>query len=94
MIALSPELRKHFFLVRRFLIVAERQSALFLDCRVRRRPPWTTLAVECGAAAIALDIHLEDGRVMDEAVDGCQRHGLIWKHLAPVAERLIGGDQH
>jgi hypothetical protein len=37
----------------------------FLDCGVRRRPAWTTLAVECGAASIALDIHFEDGGVMD-----------------------------
>ena len=45
----------------RSLIVAERQSGFFLDCRVRRRPAWTTLAVEGGAAAIAFDVHLEDG---------------------------------
>jgi excisionase family DNA binding protein len=31
------------------LIVAERQSALFFDCRVGRGPTWATLAVECGA---------------------------------------------
>src|SRR5262249_60262511 len=31
---------------------------------------------------------------MDEAVDGCQRHSLVWKHLAPFTEWLIGGDQH
>src|SRR5207244_929337 len=68
--------------------------SLFLDCRVRRRPSWSTLALECGAASIALDIHLEDGRVMDEAVDGGERHSLIGKDLAPFAERLIGGDQH
>src|ERR1700756_892797 len=72
--------------------VAERQSTL--DCRVRWWPTGTALAVECGAASIALDIHFEDGGVMDEAVDGCQRHSLVWKHLAPFAERLIGGDQH
>jgi hypothetical protein len=28
------------------------------------------------------------------AVDGCQCRSLVWKHLAPFAERLIGGDQH
>ena len=92
MISLSAEVRKHFS--RPLLIVAERQSAFFLDCRVRRWPAWPALAVECGTASIALDIHLEDGRVMDEAIDGCERHGLIWKHLAPFAEWLIGGDQH
>ena len=61
---------------------------------MRRRPPWTALAFEGGAASIALDIHLEDGRVMDEAVDGSERHSLIGKDLAPFAEWLIGGDQH
>src|SRR5258705_11233311 len=63
MIALGPAVRKHFFSVP-LLIVAARQSAFFLDFRVCRRPPWTTLAVAGGAAAITLDIHLEDGRVM------------------------------
>jgi hypothetical protein len=31
---------------------------------------------------------------MDEAVDGGQSHGLVWKTLAPIAEWLIGRDQH
>ena len=94
MIALGPEVRKHFFLGAALLIVAERQSGFFLDCRVGRWAPWSTLAVECGAPSIALDIHLEDGRVMDQAVDGCQRHSLVREHLAPFTEWLIGGDQH
>jgi hypothetical protein len=38
------------------LIVAQRQSTLVLDCRVRRWPTGTTLAVQCGATSIALDI--------------------------------------
>ena len=58
------------------------------------RAAWTMLAVECGAASIALDVHLEDGGVMDEAIDGGERHGLVWEDLAPFAERLIGSDQH
>ena len=86
MIALGPEVRKHFFLGAALLIVAERQSGFFLDCRVGRWAPWSTLAVECGAASIALDIHLEDGRVMDQAVDRCQRHSLVREHLAPFTE--------
>ena len=65
-----------------------------LDCRARWRSSWVTLAIECCAASIALDIHLENSGVMDEAVDGGERHGLVWKDLAPVAEWLIGGDQH
>ena len=31
---------------------------------------------------------------MDEAVDGGEGHGLIREDLAPLAERLVGGDQH
>jgi hypothetical protein len=31
--------------------------------------------------------------VVNETVDGGERHGLIWEYLAPFAERLIGGDQ-
>jgi hypothetical protein len=30
---------------------------------------------------------------MDKAVDGGECHGLVGEHLAPLAERLIGGDQ-
>ncbi len=52
------------------------------------------LALEGGAPAIAFDVHLEDGRVMDEAIDGGERHGGIGEDLAPFAERLVGGDQH
>ena len=76
------------------MIVAERQSTRVLDCRVGGRPPGATLSIKCGAAPIALDIHLEDGGVVDQAIDGGERHGLVWKNLAPCAEGLIGGDQH
>ena len=53
-----------------------------------------SFAFEGGAAAVALDVHLEDGGVMDEAVDGGQRHRRVREDLAPLAERLVGGDQH
>ena len=56
-------------------------------------PAWAALALDGGAAAIALDVHLDDGGVVDEAVDRRQGHGLVGEHLAPFAERLIGGDQ-
>ena len=55
--------------------VAGRQSGPFLDCCMGRRAAWTMLAVECGAASIALDIHLEDGHVMDQAIDGGEGDG-------------------
>lgn len=41
-------------------------------------------------APVAFDIHLEDGGVVHEAVDGDERHCGIGK----CAEGLIGGDQH
>ena len=31
---------------------------------------------------------------MDEAVDSRERHGLIGEDFAPLAERLVGRDQH
>jgi len=31
---------------------------------------------------------------MDKTVDGGERHGWVWKRLAPITKRLIGGDQH
>src|SRR5215471_18612516 len=68
--------------------------AFFLDCRVSWRAAFTALALEGSAPAIAFDVHLEDGRVMNETVDSGQRHSLIWKDLPPVTEGLIGGDQH
>ena len=48
------------FTIRRFPSPTS-QSGLFLDCRIGGRAAWTMLAVECGAASMALDVHLEDG---------------------------------
>ena len=31
---------------------------------------------------------------MDEAVDGRERHGLVGEDPAPLAEGLVGGDEH
>ena len=81
------------------LIDAERQSAVigrfgFLDCRVGGWPSASALSLEGFASPVALDVHLQDRGVVDEAVDGGERHGLIGEDLAPFAEGLIGGDQH
>src|SRR5271170_2045849 len=80
------------------LIDAERQSVFRLLCFLARRVGWrptaTTFSIEGLAAAITLDIHLQDGGVMDEAIDGRERHGLVREDLAPFAERLVGRDQH
>ena len=50
-------------------------------------------ALEGGASPITVDVDLEDRGVVNEAIDGGERHGGIWKDLAPSTERLIGGDQ-
>src|SRR5665213_3232482 len=76
------------------LIVAGRQGYDILDCRVGRRSAGALLfALEGGAPAVAIDVHLEDGGAVDEAIDGGEGHGGVWEALAPFAERLVGGDQ-
>ena len=45
-------------------------------------------------APVAFHIHLEDGCVMHEPVDGGQRHGWVGKYRVPFSERLISRDQH
>src|SRR5262245_55000197 len=65
----------------------------------RWKPPAIMVARFCralfdgGSATVALDVHLDDGRVMDEAIDRREGHGLTGKDLAPFAEQLVGGDQ-
>src|SRR5947209_12362294 len=63
-----------------FSNVAARRSGVGCGCRVDRRPAATALAFERGAAAVALDVHLKDGSVVDEAVDDSDRHSLIAEH--------------
>src|SRR5271169_4666582 len=75
-----------------FSNVAARRSGVGCGCRVDRRPAATALAFEGGAAAVALDVHLKDGGVMDEAVDDSDRHSLIGENLAPLAKGLVGSD--
>ena len=43
--------------------------------------------------AIAFDIHLQDRGVVDEAVDGGERHGLVGENFAPFAEGLVGRNE-
>ena len=42
--------------------------------------PAAPLAFERGAAAVALDVHLEDGGVMNQAVYDRDRHCLVAEH--------------
>ena len=63
-------------------------------CRVRGRPSWTTFSFEGGPSAIALDVHLDDGGVVNEAIDGSEGHGGVREDPISFAEGLIGRDQH
>jgi hypothetical protein len=47
------------------------------------------VAVERFLSAIALDVHLEDRGVVNEAVDGGERHRLIGKNPSPFATWLM-----
>jgi hypothetical protein len=63
-------------------------------CGIGRWPTGASLSFDGFAAPVAFDIHLEDGGMMDEAVDCGERHGGIGKDLSPFAEWLVGGDEH
>ncbi len=54
--------------------------------RVLRPSGALVFAFECGAAAIAVDVDLEDRGVVDEAIDGGERHSGIGKDLSPSSE--------
>src|SRR5256714_10329762 len=73
-----------------FSNVAARRSGVGCGCRVDRQPAATALAFECGAPAVALDVHLKDRGVMDEAVDDNDRPSLVGEDLAPLAKGLVG----
>ncbi len=56
-------------------------------------PPPCVPSFGRGALSVALDVHLDDGGVVHEAVDGRDRHRGIGEHVVPLAKRLVGGDQ-
>lgn len=60
---------------------------------MNRRPAWTALAIEGNFSTVALDVHLEDRGVVDQTIDGRQRHRLVGEDSPPLAEWLIGCDQ-
>jgi hypothetical protein len=64
------------------LSVAARRSSVRCDCRVGGRPASASLAFKGRATAVAFDVHLEDGGVMNEAVDDSDRHCLVPEHGA------------
>src|SRR5438309_4822647 len=75
------------------LIVAARRSGVGRYCRVDRRAAAASLAFKRSATAVAFDVHLEDGGVMNEAVDDRDRHCLVREDFAPFAKGLVGGDE-
>lgn len=50
-------------------------------CRVRGRPSRTAFSFERSAPAIALDVHLNDGDVVNETIDGGEPHGGVAEHV-------------
>jgi hypothetical protein len=75
------------------LIVAERQSLFGVRRWARWRATSATLSIEGSPSTIAFDIHLEDGRVVNETIDGGERHGRIGEDFSPFTKRLIGRDE-
>ena len=51
------------------------------------------LASNGTAPSVAFDVHLEDGGVVDEAVDSRDGHCRIGEDLSPISERLVCRDQ-
>src|SRR5882672_6352258 len=76
-----------------FLIVAAGRSIERFDCRAGWRSTDAAFSLDGGSASVAFDVHLEDCRVMDKAIDGGERHGVVGEDLAPFAEWLVGGDE-
>lgn len=75
------------------LFVAARQSRRGFDCRARSGSARTLRFFDRGLSTITIDVHFEDCRVVDEPVDGGERHGLIGKDFPPFAEGLICCDE-
>jgi len=77
--------REHFSL---------RQYGGAFDCRARRRAAGATGFFDGDLSPVAVDVHFEDRRMMNQTINRGQGYGLIWKNPSPFAEGLIGGDQH
>lgn len=59
---------------------------VFLDRVACRMAAHSLASVERLAAPVALDVHLEDGGMMDEAVQGGRAGGLVGEHPVPFPE--------
>ena len=65
---------------------------LGFGCRAGGWPAWPTLMVDGFAPAVAFDVEFENGGMVHEPVDGCQRHGRVREDAVPIAEGLICRD--
>lgn len=73
--------------------VAERQSASVFGVACEDgRPDHASARARC--ACDSFRRHLDDGGVVNEAIDGAERHSRIREAPVPLSKRLIGGDQH
>ena len=62
-------------------------------CRSIGRTQLMRLLLLRGAPAIAFRVHLQDRRVVNESVDGGQRHRRIDEDVVPLRERRVGRDR-
>ncbi len=72
-------------------VAARHTSAVLIVARVGGRPG-TAFPIQGRATPVALDVHLEDGGMVHQPVDGSERHGRIGEDPTPLAEGLVGGD--
>ena len=70
----------------------DNQEELLIVARVagRRR----TGFFDGDPSPVAVDVHFEDRRMMNQTINGGEGYGLIGKNPSPFAEGAIGGDQH
>ena len=61
------------------LIVVARQSGRAFDCRARRGAPGATGFFDGDLSPVAVDVHFEDRRMMNQTIDGGQGYGLLAK---------------
>src|SRR5512132_3018623 len=81
---------------RKVYFVVDCRGASVIDgvgCCARWWSSRAAFSFQGGSPPVALDVHLEDGRVVDEPVDHGQGHGWVGEDLAPLTERLVCGDE-
>lgn len=70
------------------------QECAFRELVAPGFPSPTEEAARIGSLAASDDSSVADAEFAEEAIDGGERHSLIWDDLAPFAERLVGHDEH